>query len=617
RVTTLNDLYTAQTFDLYGDYTIELNGFVEDVQGNRYEGGGTYNFTIAETLAMSPAMLSGTSLQAGNSINRGLHVSPGVPADVTVNIRVFPIKGDQVLEQTIEGQANAYGVFQPDTPFLLEVAGEYVIDYEARYTDSDGRLWAGSLRSAGVIGQPGNRTVARGQRGAANANIQTAWFLAEDAADVDSQETILNMPYFSGDVAWITDSPLAGLLPRMRVQDTTGAYEQWLQNTHADYTDSDETPLSRLQATDALPVSVFGGASDADNRVLYDPNTIASEGYAYISLVTPGAAVRQFVPGSEAGSIPMQWRLDDPLNQQIGAGAEGLSAGDYVFMFGGTILKNEPADLNDAAIYGTLGVIIDAEDDSGARVLPPYMGADTAPGNSTLFVDNEAEIFNFFYPTGTRPGDVLAVGDVLAISGQVAPMLASNVAVQVTSPSGQVRAFDGTANPVGYFYVPVNDFTVDEPGVWTVQVDVQHTGPTWAGEMISESPIGTVPGAANSTYNVYVVPDADSVIDRPSNLPDNDRIPPGFPFNFSFNRPEGWTEVTPYLTVTLPGRVVQDGPVALQGATFAYQFNPTVLNQQFPFYEGNNGRVSGEASSDPLTLTFVFTGLDENGTPDI
>ncbi|MEM6284964.1 MAG: hypothetical protein AAF787_22425 [Chloroflexota bacterium] len=566
---------------------------------------------------MSPAMLPGTALQAGDTINPGLHVSPGVPADVTVSIRVFPLKGEQILEQTFEGQANAFGVFQPETPFLLEVPGEYIIDYEARYTDGDGRLWAGSLRSAGVIGQPGNRLVARGQRGTASGEIETAWFIAENAANLDTSETVVNAPYFSGDVAWITDSPSVGVLPRLRVQDTTGQYEAWLQDTHADYADADGTSLGRLEATDALPLTTFANSSASDNRVLYNPDVIASEGYAYYSYVTPGTAVRQFVLGDERGTIPLQWQLDEPLNQQVGAGANGLRTGDYVFMFGGAILKNEPVDLQEAAIYGALGVVVGENDDSGSRVLPPYYGSRAASGNSTLFTDGETAISSFFHPTGTRPGDVLEVGDHMTITGQVAPMLASDVAVQIVAPSGVVREFAAQANPVGYFYSPVNDFAVDEPGVWTVQITVQHTGRTSAGGILGDSPTGTVPGASGNIYNVYVVADADSRIDRPTALPADASIPAGFPFNFSFERPSGWAEVTPYLTLTLPGQIVQDEAISLQGATLAYQFNPTTLNQQFPFYEGNNGRVNGEASSDPLTLTFVFTGLNENSQPDI
>jgi hypothetical protein len=618
RITTLNDLYTSQAFDQYGNYSIELTGFVEDVWGNRYEGGGTYNVLVAETLDLSPSVLPGTPFEAGNSVNLGVHISPGARADVTVHIRVYPTKGDQILEQTIEGHANSFGIFQPESPFLLEVPGEYVIDYEARYTDSEGRLWAGSLRSAGVIGRPGSHVVARGQRGMANANVDQAWFLVEQASETNSENAQLYNPYFSGDVAWLLDTRLSSIIPRLRLQDTAGGYTAWLRRTHPNFVDSSGTLLARLDALDNLPINILTDNAANDEQKLFNPNLITNNSYAYFNYVTPHNSVRQYILGSENGDIPLQVSLDDPLNRQIGAGVTGIRPEDFIFLFGGAVIENEDASLQETAIYGALAVATAVDDNRGARIFPPYRGASGGPDGGALFsIDGEA-INTFFHPTGTRPGDVLEIGDNFNITGQVAPTLASDVIVQITSPSGQQRSFTGKANAIGYYYDPLQDFAVDETGLWTVSIIVSHTGRTSAG-IIDEGvlPTGGVLGAVNNTYNVYVVQAGDEKLTRPTTINEDSRIPPGFPFNFNFDVPQGWTDIQPYLTVKLPGRIVQDEAIRLQGNTFAYQYNPTILNQQNPFFEGNDGRVTSEASSDPLTITFVFTGLNENNEPDI
>ena len=91
----------------------------------------------------------------------------------------------------------------------------------------------------------------------------------------------------------------------------------------------------------------------------------------------------------------------------------------------------------------------------------------------------------------------------------------------------------------------------------------------------------------------------------------------GFPRNFTFDLPDGWTEVRAYLTVTLPGAVITDGATQIQGTALRYQLNPPAITARFPFYEGQDGRLDGAASSDPVRLTFAFTGLNADGEFDV
>ena len=166
RLTSSNPAFRSYVFDQYGPYTIRMAGSVEDIWGNHYEGGGTYHVLAAEMLDMQPGVLSGTPFEVGDVFYPGLQISPGAAANVRVSMRLYPLDGSPVIEQTIEGKANDFGYFAPaDSGFNFDVPGEYVVDYEARFSDLRQRLWAGSLRGAGVVASPDSAMIAHGQRG--------------------------------------------------------------------------------------------------------------------------------------------------------------------------------------------------------------------------------------------------------------------------------------------------------------------------------------------------------------------------------------------------------------------------------------------------------------------
>src|SRR5699024_9071658 len=104
---------------------ISMTGTLEDVWGNRYEGGGVYHVLVAELLAMTPGALPGTAFEVGDSLNPTLHLTPGVPADVTVTLRVYPLDGSAAREAVVEGQANRFGYFHaPDARLHFMTPGE-------------------------------------------------------------------------------------------------------------------------------------------------------------------------------------------------------------------------------------------------------------------------------------------------------------------------------------------------------------------------------------------------------------------------------------------------------------------------------------------------------------
>ncbi len=618
RLTTLNPSFTSYVFPQYGAYKIELSGNLEDVWGNRYTGGGTYNVLIAEPMHLLPAVLPGTPFEVGNAFNPGLHIAPGLAADVTITIHVYPLDGSAATGKLIEGKANSAGIFAPAAgAFTFDVPGEYVVDYEVRYTDKDNRLWAGSLRSAGVIASPNGELIAHGKRGVVNVNTvpRPAWFKLEQyAPDALAR---LNIPYYTGDVLWLPDGRDGQLNPVVSVQDKASTYADWLAANQGGYVAADGTPFNQLLIEETLPTVLFP-PKDPAYAVGMQPDKAVNRAYSYVSVISPAVSARQFVQGGTDGGLPFYFDADDPYNQQSGAGLNGSRPGDYLFLFGGAVVENDDAKLRSAAIYGSLAVVIDPRTDTkGARVYPPYNGQAGGGTGGPLLTDNDGQpVDMFFHPTAVRPGDVLRVGDALSIAGQVAPTLPSQVSVTITAPDGSIsKQFSGIANAIGYFYDPANDFKLETPGVWTVRIQVQHNGLTSVGMIEPPPPTGGVLGTGDGHFNVYVLPETSDALDWNDNRSDFD-IPSALPYNFRFGVPQDWTNVQIYHTLSIPGQVLEQGLLRPAGATLSFQYSPPILGKTFPNVE-NGEQGAGASAGDTFTLTIVMTGTDSSGQSQI
>ncbi|MBI1259895.1 MAG: hypothetical protein GC204_20695 [Chloroflexi bacterium] len=611
RLTTLNPKFSAYSFTQYGEYTIQLSGDLQDLWGNHYVGGGTYKVLAAELLDLTPGVLPGTPFEVGDVLNFGLHISPGFPADVKVDLRIYPLDGSAMLEHTVTGKANARGYFQPtDIPLSFDTPGEYVIDYEVRYTGKDQRLWAASLRSAGAIAGAQSNIVAHGERGIPNTVTQQrpAWFSLPaylQAAGLGNQSALF-FPYHSGDVAWVSDGSASSITPVIRAQDlalegTDDGYARWLIGALPNTVAANGESLSQLANEGELPVTLIGQGSGA----ALNPTRLNSNSYTYISAVRPNVTVRQFVSGGDDGGLTLNWDQDDPLNRQIGAGLNGNAAGDYIFLFGGAVIRE--GNLRDSAIYGALAVVTH---DDPLRIYPPDRGASGGADGGALLTIKGQPVDTFIDMTGVQPGEVLSLGDTLAVAGQVAPPLAASVNTTLTSPSGRVFQFSSKANAVGYYYDPAVHMTVDELGIWTVDVQVVQDGISSSGQSQAPFPEGSVLGANNQRFSVYVQPKDATPLEWNPLLTDT-IIPIVSPYNFSFTLPTDWTRIQAYYTLTTPGYIIDDSPIHMNGRSFSYQYNAPLQNRASPNLE-NDGR-SGTYVADTRTLTFVATGVDANG----
>ncbi|MBT4074941.1 MAG: hypothetical protein HOE75_14805, partial [Chloroflexi bacterium] len=192
---------------------------------------------------------------------------------------------------------------------------------------------------------------------------------------------------------------------------------------------------------------------------------------------------------------------------------------------------------------------------------PPFQGNAGGPNGGPLFTTHGREIDVFFTPLGVKPGAVLETGDTFRMSGPVMPTLPSLVEYTVVAPDGSRRQLGGRANAIGYFYDPADDFVVDQPGQWTVEVTVTHDGQTSAGPVQSPFPTGGVLSPDGKSFSFVV---ADPSVDRTSwttnlsDLPVSEWLEGHREGVFITELPDGWVGDEVNLVVRMPGNVLID-----------------------------------------------------------
>jgi hypothetical protein len=569
RLTTGTAAFAAYPFEQYGAYTVTVDLTVSDIFGHRYRAGGRYRLLIAEPLQLFPMLLPGTPIAVGRPVAAGVRLSPPVPAGISTTAEFVAADGERSVRRQ-SGSASRYGVYDPAEPLVFDTPGEYRLDTTATYTDEDGRLWAGSLRSAGVVSAANGPLIAHGARGLAGQPAESAparYSLTGLAAQTGERTlldgAVFNQPFFGGGAVHIGDSSAYALAFPLHLQDVSGAYARWL-----------------------IEAGLTDGLSAARGNL---PAALSGDAYAYISAVTPGVSVRQQVTGGASGGLPAWTDADDPLNQQIGAGVSGLAPGDLVFLFGGAVTRAPEAGVATAAGYAALAVVTDGEDTNTLGV----------PAPATLGAAPLA-----FIPTGVFPGQRLTVGERITVAGQVAPPLPAQITAELTDPDGETRTIALQADEFGYAFDPDTPNIADKPGVWTLRLR-------------AETDFGTaaVPGTDGAAFSIFVLPAGEPPLSWSQPVRDS-AIPGAISYDFNLTAPDDWTDVRGHLTMTTPGAVLADGEIQLAGRSFSAQYNPSDIRREFPNFEVE-GRVPGAHVSDVVTLTVAFTGIDADGEAQI
>ena len=226
----ISDAYQLSTMDPRfkvaftqdGLHVITVEGTIDDIWGNTWTGGGTYEVHVGRVLTLDTAVLPGTHFEVGDGFNPGLVVSPPITAEVEVRIQHMPHSDvSQLQERVIRGRTNRFGYFQPaGNSVIFEQPGEYRVDITARGEDAQGQLWMGSRTWGGVVAPVNPTIVAHGRRGIdAQDTIGPQWFFFDQITQNGSTAPHVPFPFQSGDVQWLEEADAGSAIPLVSFHD--------------------------------------------------------------------------------------------------------------------------------------------------------------------------------------------------------------------------------------------------------------------------------------------------------------------------------------------------------------------------------------------------------------
>ena len=591
-------------FPTDGSYVVSLDGEIADIYGRAYTISGTYDVTVANVLDIETSLLPGTPFEIGDSMPVGLRVMPGVPAAIYYEVKLIGADGE-VTSSIFTGNANQNGWWDGDGDyFKFNKDGEYRVDVEARYADDNANLWVGSLTFGSAVATADGPMILHGRRGPNRlTEIPPVWGFVEDFTSTNADH--IQMPYFSGDVMWGQNSGhlknSVVLLTSLQILDENNALISRVKEQISDE-GHDGIAKEDLIIAGQLPfsTSVLPGTVSRDESVdLW--------AYSYVSVQRPGIRVREHILGDDLGGT--YWRFDDAYHMQSGNGRQGDLPGDFKFMYAASTIRDDTLKQGVYAAYASGWVMAQDDDPMGARFMPPFQGAAGGPDGGPLFTVHGRQVDMFMLPLGVQPGAVLEMGDYFQMAGPIMPTLPSYVEYTVTSPDGTARDFEGRANTVGYFYQPDDDFILDQSGIWSVNLKVTHDGMTSAGPVEAPYPNGGLLSPDGSTFRFTVKgPGTQSLLIET----DLSQLTPAEWFanvrnaNFQAELPSGWNGDKATVIVTMPGVVLVDEDVSVQGNKITWNLDAQALNNlanNFDYEEG---------IADTITVTFHSVG-EANG----
>ena len=384
-----------------------------------------------------------------------------------------------------------------------------------------------------------------------------------------------------------------------------GGGEVWTFQRDGEY----RFPIEDSVRAGQMPL-LMAGPPEQRGRASH-PDEIYLWAYTYSSAERPGVRVRETVQGDD---IPgAYWRFGDAYSAQSGNGNPGDLPGDFKFLYSAAVIRDPASGEGVYAIYGSGWILLPDDDPLGARVLPPFRGAGGGLDGGPLFTVHGRPIDNmFFLPLGVRPGAVLETGDVFRMAGPIMPTLPSRIAYTVTAPDGAQRSFTGRANAVGYFYDPTDDFVLDQPGLWTVDIGLTHEGQTSVGPVEPPFPTGGPLTPDGATFTFVVAGEQTQVLDIETDLtlltpPQWYAGYPGVPTAFFEARlPAGWSGATARVVVTMPGIVLVDEDIPVTNGAIRWDLDAPSLNRLASNFDYESGMA------DTITVTFFAestTGL--------
>jgi hypothetical protein len=591
QLTTLDPRFEVE-FEMDGVHRIEMEMTVEDIWGTIWRGDGTFDITVARPLTLDTATLPGTPFETGDTLTLSGSLVPPVAVEIEAVVTVVS-KSDRskMTRTTTRGRANPFGYFRLE-PVRLSDAGEYRIDIIATHRDRQRNLWTGARTWGGVVAPRNGTLIAHGARGTDDPfeGERPQWFDRSQLGFPFGHH--VNFAFHSGDVQWLQKADSS--IPVVTFQDLGGEVGAVMRR-RTNATQFDEQ-MARGEVTP------FSSRADGYDPHL-DPSKTDLWAYGYSSVQRPLIRVREEI--SEGAASGGYWRFSDQYAAQPGVGRAGDLPNDFKFQFGGVAIHGSAVGEPHYAIYGSLFVLVPNDDPSGgSRTFPPFQGNGGGPSGGPIMKLKGQEIDLFVHPTSLRAGTILQTGEIASFVGFVAPPLPGTIEVLIISPSGQQRTISGRANKVGYFYDPMQDFVVTEPGIWRARVKVTYDGLTSAGPVQAPYPSGDVLGSRQGEFFFYAVTPESPQLD----IAEMPRFVDPKPVTFTALAPHGLTNVEMHYTSSMPGFILEEGTTS----TLRYSYNASELQKIFPNIDLADS--NGYLASDTIVMSFLLSGTDAGGS---
>lgn len=561
----------------YGRYEARVNGWVEDIWGNRYAGGGVYRFWIAKRMTLSTATFQGMSYPVGSQYGRTITFAPSVPAEVDYWAVLYPASRRESVRRIaghgVASRAGSFGPGQGLKPLPLDTPGEYFAHVLARYTDKGGHLWVCTMRHAGIVYPSNTPLQAHGKKLHVGEQELERGATGQEGGG-RSVETgayprfIVNFPYRSGDVALIASE-----------QASANAVAGVLTASGGSSPAAGPESLRGLGATN-LRTRTHNGYS----AHLY-PEFIEQWGYYYAAAPRPGLSSLFLV--AEDGVRQPYWVMSpNDFGGQINASSNGDSPGDIYRLVGGVVLRNSAGDAEYAGYLANAFVLPKGSNNN--RVIAP--GSENLPGADGSVAR--------FWLAGLRPGLLFEVGQILTPGVQVDPNLPAIITCRLDFPDGRTISAQGIPGPDGSF-TPETPWRLDMPGVYRYFVEGE-----WQGHK------GRMPGLPEEGGFLFVTEPAPApagsglCLDLPD---DSHSTSATVTISGQTTSDQVWYQ---YL---IPGAVVEQGILPVQKGKFALALDAAAIHRRFPTYDVLRQTAFQPERKDVIHLTFFSRERNAEG----
>lgn len=575
--TTKNPKLTAWKPPTYGRYTVLATGWIEDIWGNRYEGGGTYSFWIANRMTMATATFQGQPYNVENRYGRDMAFIPPLPADVTVKADLY-VNSDpnNVRSVTSTGTATPGGIFtaaQGLKTLTLDAPGEYHSRITATCWDADGNLWVCAMRHAGVVYPADSPIIAHGKKlyllgKYVDRGEQHLEGYVSEPGDTRHLDHI-TFPYNSGDAILIaSEQQGANKIEPVLLYETKGENKPY---------DPTFQPVGKsnvqIKTSNGLSPEMF-------------PEYITDLAYFYGAAPRPGFMSR-FIVAHDVSRAPYWPTSRTNFGGQIGASNNGDMPGTIYRLLGGVVLKPKSAN----PIY--------AGYQASAFILPKGTNNNRIIGPGDEDLPSPDGTPARFYLVPVRPGMVYQVGTLFGAVLQIDPIVPCTVKFTLTAPDGSQRVALGNGDQFGYF-AATDKWTLDQPGVWYYSVEAN-----WNGNL------GRVPGLPETGGYIFVIENQDA----PG---------PGMTLTMpdvqSFSPTDGLqvrgrsTASEVYFAAITPGSVLEQGVLQVSNSQFNYKFDPKKLANKIQAYDIVNLASGKPEIGRVVHLTFFAKEVGSSGS---